>query len=142
MKMDSQSFTLHECKTGKLFFYLSLLGILACITAYIADRQQFFYSYLVAFVFWTTISLGALFFTLLQHVTGARWSIVLRRLAENAMKNLPFMVVLFIPLLFGLSEIYHWMRPEVMAADPLLQKKAAYLNKTFFLIRTGIYFLV
>ena len=49
---------------------------------------------------------------------------------------------MFIPLLFGLSDLYPWARTEVVAADPLLQQKAAYLNIPFFVARTVVYFAV
>jgi hypothetical protein len=52
------------------------------------------------------------------------------------------MALLFIPLLFGLSVLYPWARPEVVAADPLLQQKAAYLNIPFFIVRAAAYFAI
>ena len=45
-------------------------------------------------------------------------------------------------MLFGLSDLYPWARTEVVAADPLLRQKAAYLNIPFFVARTVGYFAV
>jgi hypothetical protein len=59
---------------------------------------------------------------------------------EAAIQTLPLMALLFIPLLFGLPDLYPWARADVVAADPLLQQKAAYLNIPFFIARAAIYF--
>ncbi len=55
------------------------------------------------------------------------------------------MLVLFIPILFGLHELFHWTHKELFdpaspAFDELLKKKEAYLNIPFFLVRFVIYF--
>jgi hypothetical protein len=58
------------------------------------------------------------------------------------MMTIPLMAVLFIPILLGMHDLYHWSHEEAVAADPLLLKKAAYLNTFFFTIRTVIYFTI
>jgi len=45
-------------------------------------------------------------------------------------------------VLLGVSSLYPWAQPEVVAADELLQKKAAYLNVPFFAVRAFLYFAV
>lgn len=104
-----------------------------------SHAAQLWHSYLVAFVFHVTLALGALFFVLVQFVSRAGWSVGVRRLAEHAMGTLPVMALLGVPLAFGLSEVYPWASPETVAADPLLQEKAVYLNPAFFLVRGGIF---
>jgi hypothetical protein len=52
------------------------------------------------------------------------------------------MVVLFVPLLFGLSALYPWVNRELVAQDALLQHKQPYLNVPFFLLRALSYFVV
>ncbi|MCK5076101.1 MAG: hypothetical protein KAR38_06975, partial [Calditrichia bacterium] len=120
---------------GGLVLILSALGLFF-------NSKQFFYSYLVAWVFWVSLGLGALFFVMLNHLTGAVWGIVLRRLTESVMMVLPYMFILAIPIFIGMHELYNWSNAGIVAADPLLQKKAVYLNVPFFVIRTCIYFLV
>ena len=51
-----------------------------------------------------------------------------RRVFEAASRNLPVVVLIFIPLLFRLPGVYHWAEPGVTAGDVILQKKAGYLN--------------
>lgn len=123
-----------------LIIGLVALGI--TIAGFFVDRQQFFFSYLVAFVFWATITLGGLFFVLIHNTTHAMWSTVLRRIIEMIMMTVPVMAILVIPVLFGIHDLYHWSHEDVVAGDALLQKKAAYLNIPFFIIRTVFYFAV
>jgi hypothetical protein len=51
------------------------------------------------------------------------------------------MAILFVPIAFGLGDLYLWAQPAVVARDELLQHKAAYLNVPFFLGRTVLYFV-
>ncbi len=115
-------------------------GWAACAVAFRLDAVRFHASYLVAYAFFLTLALGALFFVMLQHVTGAAWSVTMRRMAENAMITIPLGAALFVPIALGLPSLYEWARPEALAADPVLQGKAAFLNPQFFLLRTALYF--
>ena len=45
--------------------------------------QRFYFSYLIAFCFYMSLTLGAFFFTFIQHLVSAGWSVVVRRFAEN-----------------------------------------------------------
>jgi hypothetical protein len=122
---------------------LGILGIGASIALSMGDMKQFYFSYLVAFMYFLSIALGALFFVLAHYVTKAGWNIVVRRIAENLMGTLPVFALLFIPIAVGLHDIYHhWADPTVMANDPLLQKKAPYLNIPFFYARAALYFVI
>ncbi len=115
--------------------------VLAAIGALI-DREQFFRSYLVGFMFWTGIVLGSFAIVMLHHLAGGRWGFAIRRLLESATRTLPLLLLLAVPLLFGLGTLYEWARPEVVAHDAVLQRKALYLNVPFFLLRLAIYFAI
>jgi hypothetical protein len=65
---------------------------------------------------------------------------VVRRLGETIFATLPVMAVLFVPLLFGLHDLFEWSHHDVVERDALLQWKAPYLNVPFFLTRAAIYF--
>jgi len=103
--------------------------------------EQFFRSYLVAYLFWFGIALGCLPLLMLHHVVGGTWGFVIRRILEAGTRTLPLMLVLFVPLLFGIHSLYEWSHPDVVARDEVLQAKHAYLNVPFFIIRAAIYFL-
>lgn len=143
MQFDETSYKITSDKPiGRIAMLIGVIGLVLSLVGYFVDAGQFFFSYLVAFAFWTTIGLGGLFFTMLHHLTNATWSIVLRRIAENIMAVLPYMVIFALPLIFGIPHLYHWSHHDVVAADKLLQGKAAYLNVTFFIIRLIFYFVI
>ena len=104
--------------------------------------RRFFFAYLQDFAYFLSLSLGALYFVVLHHLTRAGWSVVVRRIAEALAAVLPFMLVLFIPVVLGLRQLYPWARPEVIAHDLALQHKAAYLNVPFFVLRCVFYLVV
>jgi hypothetical protein len=118
------------------------LGWAACVAAFATDHARFSSSYLVAFAFFITIVLGAMFFVMLQHLTGSAWSVTVRRTMENMMVTIPAGALLFIPVALGLHDLYHWTHAEAVAADPILQGKVRYLNEGFFLVRAMAYFAI
>jgi hypothetical protein len=121
---------------------VALAGWAGCALAWRADPVRGAASYLVAYVFFLTLALGALFFVMMSHLTGSAWSVTMRRIAENVMVTIPAGAVLFLPIAFGLGSLYAWARPEAVAGDPLLAGKAVFLNPRFFLIRAAVYFAI
>ncbi len=104
--------------------------------------HRFFFSYLLAFAYALSLGLGALYFVILHHITNSGWSVVVRRIGEALAATIPFLAVLFIPVLFGLSRLYPWTHAAAVASDRVLGGKAAYLNAPFFVARWVVYFLV
>jgi len=102
--------------------------------------EQFFRSYLIAYLFWFGVALGCLPLLMLHHVVGGTWGFVIRRILEAGTRTLPLMLLLFVPLLFGIHSLYEWSHPDLVARDEVLQAKQAYLNVPFFLIRVALYF--
>ncbi len=106
--------------------------------------QRFRYAYLVSFLFFLSISLGALFFVAVQHLTRAGWSVSVRRLGELLAGNMLTLallsLVILVPMLLGDSSLYTWVDSARAHADHILQKKVGYLNVPFFTVRCAIYF--
>jgi len=106
------------------------------------DLDRFCHAYLVNYCYFLSLSLGALFFVVLQHLARAGWSVVVRRLAEILAANLPLMAVLALPVLFGTGVLYDWVHASESAHAELIEAKRAYLNLPFFLVRIGAYFAI
>jgi len=116
-----------------------VIGLVLMGAGYAGDSKRFAFSYLVGFMYVATLGLGGLFFVLIQHLVRAGWSVAARRQMEWLAGFLPICVILFIPVLVFSHDIYHhWMGPQA-AADPILIKKAKWLNPTFFYVRAFIY---
>jgi hypothetical protein len=118
----------------------ALLGGAACALVGAGSPQQFFFSWLVAFLFFLSLALGGLFFVLIQYAAQGGWGVVLRRIGETTFATIPLMAVLFVPVALGLHDLFSWSVPGAADQDALLRWKAPYLNVPFFLIRAVIYF--
>ena len=103
---------------------------------------QFFYSYLMAYVFWLGVSLGCLAVLMLHHLVGGSWGAMIQRILEAGTRTLPLLAVLLVPILLGMGFLYEWSLLSVVAKDEVLQYKRWYLNIPFFLIRAVIFFAV
>ncbi|MGA8349542.1 MAG: hypothetical protein WB773_17270, partial [Isosphaeraceae bacterium] len=73
--------------------------------------QHFLPSYLVAYVFWVGLALGCMGLTMLHHLVGGSWGLVVRRPMESGGMTLLPLALLFVPLALGLSRLYPWARP-------------------------------
>ncbi|WP_437668707.1 hypothetical protein [Sorangium sp. So ce131] len=125
---------------------LALLGGLLLVAGAFVDPTRLFYAYLAAYTYAVSTVVGALIFLMTCHAMGATWPVAVRRLVEAILGALPALAVLFVPLLFGLGSLYgEWLRPESIEDEhvrAIVLHKTPYLNLPFFLVRTGIYFVV
>jgi len=114
------------------------VGVIAAVVSGLlaaGNARQFYYSWLVAFLFFLSVGLGSLFFVLIHHAAK-----VVRRLAEYTAACLPLLLLLFVPIYLGRTELYHWTDAEAVAHDHVLSNKAAYLNVGSFVVRALVYF--
>jgi hypothetical protein len=118
------------------------VALLVCAFGAYSRTDDFFQSYLFAFIFWIGISIGCAEVLMLHHLVGGDWGLAIRRLLESASRTLWVMLVLFIPIVLGLRHLYLWARPEEVLHSAELQQKSFYLNVPFFLIRIAIYFVI
>ncbi|MBX7156807.1 MAG: hypothetical protein K1X66_00270 [Verrucomicrobiae bacterium] len=103
------------------------------------NPTQLAFSWLIGFIYFFSLCAGSLFWILLHHATNSGWSVVVRRFLENVAGLFPFLMILFIPILFYGKLIYEWMRVD--PKDSLvLANKAAFLNQPFYYGRVVFYF--
>lgn len=117
-------------------------GALLLVPAAILDVQRFLANWLVLAFFVLTVGIGSLFLVALEFAVNARWSVPFRRISENFSALILVSIVLLVPVFLGVDSLYEWTHEDVVAADPILQKKAGYLNVPFFLLRIAGYFLI
>lgn len=135
-----------EIPKSSLLYKLPLvfiLGGLACLLywsiLYKQDPSRSMYSYLYSFIVVVSLGLGALAFVLIQHLTRAGWSVVVRRLPETIISLLPLLMILFVPIALLSHDIFPWTHADHI--DAILEKKVGYLNEQFFLVRSCGYLL-
>ena len=122
------------------------LLVLSSVALLVGDlRAQFYFSYHVAWTFCLSIALGALIFVIIQHLTRAQWSPVVRRIPELLAWSFPMLALLSVPMWFGMHDLFHWTHAELYDPadahyDPILAGKRPYLNTPFFAVRFVIFF--
>jgi hypothetical protein len=107
-----------------------------------AASQQFFRSYLFAYVYWMLFPMGSMALLMTHHLTGGWWGRPLQRPFEAATRTLWLMAVLVIPILFRLQVLYPWTRPGELVDDTVGHFKFMYLQPAAFVHRTIIYFVL
>jgi hypothetical protein len=115
-----------------------LAGCALLVVGLLVSREQFFRSYLYAYLFWIGFPLGCFGLLMVQYLTGGAWGLAIRRLLESGTRMIPLMVVFFIPIALGLPYLYVWAKPDHGGID--LHGKEAYLNAAGWMIRAIICF--
>src|SRR5881275_79110 len=126
-------------------------AVVAVILA-ILRTDEFYRGYLLGFMCWLGVALGSMAILMIRHLTGGGWGMVIRRILGAAMRTLPLLAILFIPLIIAVAQhrVYPWAMPLESIQDPYIKEhlqkhgfiKDAYLNFSGFLIRAIIYFLI
>ncbi len=124
---------------------VAAVGLSLLIVGLFVDRDRALFSYLDAWTFGTTVSLGALLLLMTGHAAKSDWMVVTRRPTEAIVCTLPLFVALFVPIVLGLAHVYPWAMADA-ARPPALARAIAhtqhYLNPPFFILRTVLYFAI
>lgn len=131
---------------GVVFAAIAVAGALVLPNG----REQFYRAYLLGFMAWLGLALGSMAILMIRHLTGGGWGTVIRRILGAAMRTLPLLAALFIPMLFSVPHIYPWAMPldsvrdehirEHLAKNPFITQ--SYLTFRGFLLRAVIYFAI
>ena len=122
--------------------YAAVAGLAVGAVGVFLDPTQLAPSLLIGFWFCIGLSLGCFALLMLQHMTGGQWGLVSRRGCEAATRNLPFVALMFVPVVLGMPRLYKWAVPGAAATDHVIQMKAPYLNVPFFVGRAILFFAV
>jgi len=119
---------------------LTGIGIAAFVTGLLTNMKETWASYLVVNYYFFSITIGALFFLVLQRITQSGWSSAFIRIPEAFMAYLPFAACFFLLLWFGIDDLYSWSDKGAITSDQLIQHKSPYMNIPFFFIRMIVFF--
>src|SRR5271154_2361167 len=72
--------------------------------------DEFYRAYLLGFMCWLGVALGSMAILMIRHLTGGGWGTVIRRILGAAMRTLPLLAVLFIPMIIAVAQhrVYPW----------------------------------
>lgn len=131
-----------------LFVGFLFLGLALALSAYLGAMPRFWRAYLIGATYCTSISLGGLFFVIVQYLAAARWGIVLRRLGEIIAMGIPvcgaMMAVIWVgSILAQDGSLYPWADPDgEMGLNSLAHPKQVWLNPMFYIGRQIFYFVL
>jgi hypothetical protein len=118
--------------------FLSVVG--AALSYARNDFHEFGFSWLLAFMFYYSIALGALFMVMVHHLTDAGWSVGIRRFCEHIASLLfPWLAILFLPVLIFSGKIYSWMTLDP-AANNLVAAKFPVFTCAGFVVTSAVFF--
>jgi hypothetical protein len=120
-----------------------VVGGILSVVGLAMNRPEFGYSWLLAFIFFLTISLGALFLVMVHHLTDAGWSVPIRRFCEHIASLLfPWLAILFLPVAIFSRQIYSWMRVANPEANNLIAAKMPIFTIPGFWLTSALFFAV
>jgi hypothetical protein len=119
-------------------------GVFAVIGAFLRP-EEFYRAYLLGFMGWLGVALGSMAILMIRHLTGGGWGMVIRRILGAAMRTLPLLALLFIPIILGMHRLYIWAQPLDTIADKHLREHLEDITKTYlttngFILRAVFYF--
>src|SRR6202043_3326650 len=80
---------------------------------------------------------------MLQHLTGGKWGIMIRRPLESATRALALVAVLFVPIFFGMKYLYGaWLNAPPSGEGALSEFQRSYLTPNGFRVRAILYFAI
>lgn len=126
----------------RLLLATACVGGLVFVIGTMAAPERVWAGYLMGFTYFVDLALAGPLFLSIVYLSDARWARPLRRVPEAMTAALPAALLLGLLLITGTHVLYEWSHSQVVAADPLLQHKAPYLNLVGFSLRLAIYFAV
>ncbi len=128
-------------KLKTISFALVAIGLLTFVVGLMKNQERLWTSYLVAFFFFSSLAVSGLFWIAVNNISKAGWSVSIRRYAEATTAFIPGILIGGLILLLGFKYLYPWANPEVVAHNPVIAAKTAYLNSGFFVVRLFIFSL-
>ena len=104
----------------RTFLLAGAAGGVLSVIGYATNPEQFFTSYLMAYMLALGLTMGALAFTMIHQLSGGAWGVITRQSLGAATRVIPVLTVLFLPIIAGMHHLYEWTHADVVAADPLL----------------------
>src|SRR5258708_3713761 len=123
-----------------------VFGIVAVVLAF-SRPDEFYRAYLLGFMCWLGVALGSMAILMIRHLTGGGWGMVIRRILGAAMRTVPLLALLFIPIILGMHKLYIWAQPLNQVADKHLRAHLEDITKTYlttngFIVRAIFYFAI
>ena len=127
---------------------LMFIGLVALVYGFLKYPGRTWPALLVNNYYFLAIGAFAIFFVALQYVAEAAWAITLKRVAEAISSYFIYGGIIMLFIVFAgimhWNHIWHWladgiMDPDNIYYDAIIAGKEAFLNPTFFSVRSILY---
>lgn len=123
--------------SGAVWGAAAVLILIGVVAAFTGGRERMWLAVHFNWLFWSSVATGMVMFAISQHLTNARWSWSIRRIALGGVAFLPVSFVLFFVKLPGRPVFFeHWWGK--VAGDEELARKAAWLSAGGMLARDTV----
>jgi hypothetical protein len=92
-----------------IFPALVLIGLASFLVQLGQHPQRAWQAYLINFLLWSAVAQGGLLFSVVLHVTKARWGRPLQGLSESFAAFFPVSFLLFLILFLGKAHVFPWL---------------------------------
>src|SRR5208282_1604743 len=119
-----------------------VIGVLFAVGAgalSVIHPDEFYRAYLLGFMCWLGVALGSMAILMIRHLTGGGWGMVIRRIQGAAMRTLPLLAILFIPVALGVHRLYIWAQPLDQIKDKHFRDHLETLTQTYLTTSGFVY---
>lgn len=128
-------FNHHRTEWRNAAFVGAAWAAVLLIVAALLDPKVAAAGWLIGFVFWAEVLLGALTLAMIHRLTGGRWGEIAAPVIEPAAAAVPILIILVIPVFVSIPTLYPWShQPAAVKTDVLTY----YLNVPSFVVRTMV----
>ena len=120
-------------RANQIFAGMVGFGLAGFIFSLNNDPDRAWQSYVSNWLFFTNVAMGAMLLSVVTWITKSKWNWSVRRVSLAFVAFLPFSFLMLLPMLGLGDSFFPWI--AAMEVDPIVQKKAAYLNMPFLVTR-------
>jgi len=122
------------------FGLLTVVGLVAFLLLLGRDSTRAWSVYISSWLYFTSVAMGAVVLVVAATITKSKWNWSVRRVGVAFAAFLPVAFLLFLPMLGVAADFLPWVAE--IEHDPIVQKKAAWLNLPFLYARNVLGLLV
>lgn len=137
---------------GQRALIVGALFSLGAIALAFTRPEEFYRAYLIGYMVCLGIALGSMSIVMIRHLTGGGWGTVIRRILGAAMRTMPILAVLFVPIIIAVlqHQMYPWLKPLESIQDAHIREHLekhkfiteSYLTVSGFIFRAIIYLAI
>ncbi|HYQ96566.1 MAG TPA: hypothetical protein VER38_06105 [Candidatus Eisenbacteria bacterium] len=119
-----------------LFGLMIVIGIVTFLLEVSTDPTRAYAAWLHNYWVFLCLGLGGTFFTAIHYLTGATWSVAVRRIADAFSSYVPIAFLLFVVVAIGIPHLYIWSSPAATQGEGAkLIAKNGYLSSSLYILR-------